>query len=984
MGVVYMAGMHFGPKVNALVIASLLAFTGLFALFGGDLNVDAAPIPSTINSNWTVSTVVEYDGGSCVLTGNLTIQSGGNLTLRNLTLALNNQIDGQYKITVNSGGTLNIYNSTIKSKTDHRTSKLDSQGTLFVIGSTLRDFGPNSGFNGIQSMAGKATFKKTTITNNSIGYQAMWVNPVIEDCVFININYRGFYLFEASATLKRVRFINASAGIGTGALYASANTRISLLDSEISNTSGNAFSLDDGRVEIYNTTFKNNTNDFYIWRSSVAHIFINATNTTFKKTTWFGSGGMAQLTVYWYVNVSSFWESDHAAIPGGNLVIKDKNNLNLLSGPLDGNGKLNLVRLKEREETTGSKTSFTPHTFNLTGQRGIINRTNQTAVSVTNSMNLPIGLDDLPPQLAISSPTEGIMTNKTKISVEGITEPGCQVWVDGTLAQVDTGGAFVTDVTLSDEGSNRISVKARDPSGNEREAWVNVTRDTTPPNLTLDGPKNGDIFNVTSVNVFGTAEIGANLTINNEAAVIASDGKFSKTFTFVEGNNQIKVVCTDAVGNRATVSISVRIDRKRPLLLVVDPMDGYRTNKTSINVSGLTEPGSNVTMNSVVVPLFGSNFQAPVLLDEGDNTINVRSCDRAVNCNETSVHITRDTEPPVLEVTYPPVDGELLTNKDEITIQGYVEPGAKMWINRDEASYSGNWTYVIRLKEGKNKITVEAADDVGNHIVLTRKVIKDTVAPVLAIFYPENVLRTRESQVTVKGSVEANSTLKINGAIVSVSGNSFEQPVTLDKEGNNVFNVTATDLAGNSNTHIVTIIRDTLVNLTLVSPLDGARTKNATIMLKGTTEPGATLKVNNETVMPDANGRFEREIALVVGENRVIVKATDEVGNEKDSALTVIREKKAQPKPVLGGLLLPIAIGAIVAVGVVIGVIAMKRKKATLPPPPGGTQSQQQQLAQAPPEQGTPPQWPPQQPPPQGTPQSPYGEQPQWPNPPTQ
>jgi hypothetical protein len=289
---------NLGLKMNALIIASLLAFTGLFALLGADLNADAANIPSTINSNWTVSTVVEYNGGSCVLTGNLTIQSGGNLTLRNLTLALNNQIDGHYKITINSGGTLNVYNSTIKSNTGHRTSTLDSQGTLFVIGSTLRDFGPNSGFNGIQSMAGKATFKKTTITNNSIGYQAMWVNPVIEDCVFININYRGFYLFEASATLKRVQFINASRGIGTGALYASANTRISLLDSEISNTSGNAFALDDGRVEIYNTTFKNNTNDFYIWRSSVAHIFINATNTTFKKTTWFGAGGMAQLTVY--------------------------------------------------------------------------------------------------------------------------------------------------------------------------------------------------------------------------------------------------------------------------------------------------------------------------------------------------------------------------------------------------------------------------------------------------------------------------------------------------------------------------------------------------------------------------------------------------------------------------------------------------------------------------------------------------------------
>jgi hypothetical protein len=966
---------HFEPKVCALIIASLMAFSGMFALLGSDMNVDAANIPSTINSDWIVSSVVVYDGGSCVLSGNLTIQSGGNLTLRNLTLAFNNQIDGHHKIMVNSGGTLNIYNSTIKSNTDHRTLKLESQGTLFVIGSTLRDFGPSSGYNGIRTWAGKATFKGTTITNNSIGIEAMWVNPIIEDCVFSNINYNGFYLFEAWATIKNIKMTNVSHGTSFGAIAASANSRITLLNSEISDTAGNGFYLDDGRVEIYNTTFKNNTNDFNIYRSSVAHIFINATNTTFKKANFVGAGGSAMLSVYWYVNIWSEWESDHAAVPGGTFMITDKNNQYLLSGLLDNNGKQDMVRIKERDETTGSKTLFTPHTFNITGQRSVLNRTNETSVIVTKSLDLSIALDDVAPQLNISAPLEDRLTNKSKVPVEGVTEPGCQLWVNGVIASVGTDGTFVSEATLDNEGSNNITVKVRDKAGNQRQKMVNVTRDTIAPILTLLGPKNGDMFNVTSVEVFGTAEVGANLTINNVATTIANDGKFTKTLTLVEGENRIDVKCTDAVYNKANITIFVKIDRKGPFLQVAEPLDGYRTNETSVRVSGLTEPGMNVTVNSAVVPLYGSNFQTTVLLDEGDNTITVRSCDKVFNCNETSILVTWDTKPPTLEVTYPPIGEEILTNKNEITVKGYVEPGATVWIGKEEVPISGNWTYVLQLKEGKNKISVEAADDVGNRIELIRTVIKDSVAPALAIFYPEDVLKTSENQVTIKGSVETNSTIRINGATVSVSGNTFEQVVTLDKDGKFEFNITAMDLAGNSKTQIVTIIRDTLVNLTLTSPLNDARTKNATIVLKGTTDPGATLKVNNETVVPDANGKFEREITLNVGTNPITVKATDALGNEKTSSLTIIREKKSTPKgPILGGLLLPIIVCVIAAVGVTVGIIAMRKKKSTPPPPPIGPHPPvpQQQWAQGPSEQWAPPQGPPE------------GQQPQWPNPPAQ
>jgi hypothetical protein len=410
---------------------------------------------------------------------------------------------------------------------------------------------------------------------------------------------------------------------------------------------------------------------------------------------------------------------------------------------------------------------------------------------------------------------------------------------------------------------------------------------------------------------------------------------------------------------------------------------------TNITVSGITERNATVTVNSIVVPFGGLSFSTVVELVEGLNLIAIQSCDKVYNCNEATVNVTRDTKPPLLDVTYPSVNNELLTNKDKVTVLGKTDTGALVFINGEPLTniMNGVINCTVTLVEGKNTITVRSVDDVGNSKELKLTVMLDTKAPSLIITYPKNVLRTREAQVTIKGETEINSTLDVNGATVPFTGTSFQKPVTLDTEGRNQFKFTARDLAGNSRSVLVTIVRDTLVNLTMVSPSDGTTTKNATIIIKGTTDRDATIKVNNETVMPDANGNYEKEMALVVGENHINIKAVDDLGNEKDSALTVIREKKAQqPKPFLGGLLLPIAIGlgAIIAIGVVIGVIMMRRKKATPPPPPDGTQPQQQQWAQAPPEQGTPPQWPPQQQSPQDAPQSYDGEQPQWPNPPTQ
>jgi parallel beta-helix repeat protein len=70
--------------------------------------------------DWDVIGVEVVENETIELSGNLTIKAGGSLTLRNVTLRMNVEHNGQYGISVEEGGALSIYNSNISSATAFR------------------------------------------------------------------------------------------------------------------------------------------------------------------------------------------------------------------------------------------------------------------------------------------------------------------------------------------------------------------------------------------------------------------------------------------------------------------------------------------------------------------------------------------------------------------------------------------------------------------------------------------------------------------------------------------------------------------------------------------------------------------------------------------------------------------------------------------------------------------------------------------------
>ncbi|NMD14873.1 MAG: hypothetical protein GYA78_05950, partial [Caldisericales bacterium] len=119
-----------------------------------------------------------------------------------------------------------------------------------------------------------------------------------------------------------------------------------------------------------------------------------------------------------------------------------------------------------------------------------------------------------------------------------------------------------------------------------------------------------------------------------------------------------------------------------PPVLDVDPIAPYG-NKTSIDVTGKTEPGVKLTVNGTSARVDDSGkFTVKITLKEGVNPIVVEAIDAAGNRSMRILSTIVDITPPAFIINGE-VGGKILVAKDKTTIQlsGRVDPGSKVTVN---------------------------------------------------------------------------------------------------------------------------------------------------------------------------------------------------------------------------------------------------------------------------------------------------------------
>jgi hypothetical protein len=439
--------------------------------------------------------------------------------------------------------------------------------------------------------------------------------------------------------------------------------------------------------------------------------------------------------------------------------------------------------------------------------------------NVGESPQISFSIYTTQPIINVTSPPNRV--NTPTIEIRGTTDPSAELAVNGEPVPLFPNGSFSTTIDLI-EGENSILLTATDPAGNGYRVVVDVILDTIQPGLDVLHPLNGTWWNSESILIEGTTEPDAAITIEGEG-VPNIQGSFTFPLSLEQGNRSIRIIAVDLAGNLAIRDIVLFIDWTPPVLTLEQPDElSVFTNHNMISVTGSAFDSAlryiTIDGNIVIVP--DGNFSKSVILDEGDNYIEIRAVDHAGNLDIINLVVIQDVVPPEydhnLEATggdIVEIEGTLYCTVSNVVL--HVLPNEQVIVTLPDGSSQlsdDEFSINLTLSEGVNEFNFMVEDLAGNSgAPINVRVIYDNTKPFINITSPPPDFRTRDSRVTFTGLTEDGSSLTFNGrAIDVVPGGEFWFYEDLDV-GQNTFSLEVTDLVGNTNATEVSVFREEVV-----------------------------------------------------------------------------------------------------------------------------------------------------------------------------
>jgi hypothetical protein len=215
-----------------------------------------------------------------------------------------------------------------------------------------------------------------------------------------------------------------------------------------------------------------------------------------------------------------------------------------------------------------------------------------------------------------------------------------------TLVSGDNYNATIDTSSLS-EGQHTIKVIAYDLAGNINVSEsIVITIDHSAPSVTAsDLPT---LVNSATLTVSGTTEPNALVEVLIDDFVVATvtadaTGEFSVDISLSEGQNNVVIRATDEAGNVAETSPQI-VERDTTPPIAPDLGDlPAEVTKSSLTITGTTEPGANVEILVDDVLAAGGtadangDFSIEITLEKGEHQIQARATDGAGNTALSSV-----------------------------------------------------------------------------------------------------------------------------------------------------------------------------------------------------------------------------------------------------------------------------------------------------------------------------------------------------------
>ncbi|WP_404453814.1 S8 family serine peptidase [Virgibacillus necropolis] len=257
-------------------------------------------------------------------------------------------------------------------------------------------------------------------------------------------------------------------------------------------------------------------------------------------------------------------------------------------------------------------------------------------------------------------------------------------------------------------------------------------------------PEENGITNEPSLTVEGTASPTTTVQLLNNGeevgtAEVGEDGNFAIPTELTEGENVFTAVSLlDGVETGESEPVTVTLDTQAPELTIDSPQDGDKTNRETVTVEGTVTDANldfvEVNGRQATVNDDGS-YSKRILLNNGENVIEVVAQDLAGNTENQSVTIDVKYNAPVLENVTPTEDKNLQTGQS-VKIEFDSEPGLRAtfmihmpltnmgvqvanatelpMMEMSDGHYVGYWTVPSGAKADGAVIEVKAVDSFEN------------------------------------------------------------------------------------------------------------------------------------------------------------------------------------------------------------------------------------------------------------------------------
>ena len=821
--------MFVGLAITVLALALLLLVVPRHASAGG-----SGVYPPPANGDWVISSDTTVFNQNFKLHGNVIVNGGKSLKLDTDTVTMNSSVPNQFRIEVLPGGKLEVLRTKITTANLSMPYYIVVRkgATATVTNSTLEGMGWSGASSmeqyGLAVYSSNVTITGSILRNSHTGLYVENATPTVTGDNFTG-NFRGALFFDSSPVVLTgdtfykngwgLFSVQSNVSVGTCrfidneiAGLAASFSNVTLAGSSILGTSDRSLWSWSSNVTMTDGSVDGGLYDIYLDLDSD---FLGYNVSTYTGGIHF-QDTKSQLKVYFSIDVLVRWWSTDAPVKNATVNVTGQDGSEVGNGTTGTDGTLKALPVPGYDGNYRGMVFYNP--FNFTARA--LGLKGNTTATLERSGLVNISIDDLPPSLNITSQAMNGYYNKRVLDLRGVlwdNESGparVEVSVDGanfTRAK----GVDLWNLSLSlKDGKHNITVRGWDMAGNNRTLKYNLTVDTVAPQVSVKSPKNGLSTNRTVVWISGTAEKGAVLTLGGKK-LNNTNGNWGLFWNLVEGANNITINATDKAGNVGHAYVNVTSDTKVDPL-VLDPVNGTRTNHTDFTLKGKTEAGAFLRISWDIYNGTGANrtllhknlttgadskgaFKFSLLLQEGVNNLSLYARDMLNNTKTLNLTYDLDSTPPLLLITSPNKD-PYYTNKNGVNIKGHTEADATVFLGSQALElYDLQFTIRVEVFLGPNNFTVWARDEAGNIVRINLTIIVDKTPPMLNVSRPYPPFsKTTDSYYTVIGYTEPNATVSINGISYSVGVDGRFSAKRSLAFGGNTLVITAKDPAGNT------------------------------------------------------------------------------------------------------------------------------------------------------------------------------------------